>query len=187
MKFAAISLEGVAAVLGVFVSASGVYVAAREFKRYRSKQRSEGAVKASAILNNFVNYIKQILEKQNLYEIPGYYPDRIPEVTLNDNERCNARPFRLIFNEFNKFKKEFGEATVKIGEEESRSLNKLLDKIEQLISDLSNFLPQEAGDKEFHKQMLLEKIQKSQLWCEEIDKIQQEAQDILRFIINGGK
>lgn len=178
MQFAAISLEGIAAILGVIVAARG-------FKQYRLQQRSENAARALVIVQNFVSYIKAIGEKQGLYESQDYYPDRIPEIPFNDNERHWARPFRLIFNETNKFKKEFGEAIIKIAGKEFSSLNKILDEIEQLGKELSNLLPKKTEDIGDSKRMILEWMAERKSWFEKIDKIHNQAKCRLFSIING--
>lgn len=178
MQFAAISLEGIAAILSFLVAAGA-------FTLYRLQQRSEAAAKALVITNNFVAYIKAIGVSQWLYESRDYYPDRMPEIPLKDNEAHWVRPFRLIFNETNKFKKELGEAIIKIAGKEFSPLNKVLDKIEQLGNELSNLLPKKTGDEEHSKQMILEWMENKKPWCEKIDKIRKEAETILLPIING--
>jgi hypothetical protein len=178
MQFAAISLEGVAAILGVFVAAGS-------FRLYRLQQRSENAARALVIVQNFVSYLKAIGEKQGLYENRDYYPDKIPEISFNDNERHWARPFRLIFNETNKFKKEFGEAIIKIAGKKFSSLNKILDEIEQLGRELSNLLSKKTEDVEHSKRMILEWMAERKSWFEKIDKIHNQAKCRLFPIING--
>lgn len=185
MQCAAISLEAIAAIVGVFVAASGVFVAAREFEQYRLKQRSEDAAKALVTLNSFINYIKAIWTNQGLYESRDYYPGSIPEIPLNDNERHSARPFRLIFNETNKFSEEFGEAIIKIAGKEFIRLNKMSDEIQQVARDLSILFPKETEDKKHSKDMLLEWNDKKQDLSEKIDIIRKEAESLLLSIIDG--
>ena len=91
MQFVAISLEGVAAILSIFV-------AAEAFMLYRLQQRSEAAAKALIVVNNFVNYIKQIGAKQGMYEYLDYYPDRIPEIAFDNKSfgMATARCFKRM-------------------------------------------------------------------------------------------
>jgi hypothetical protein len=185
MQFAAISLEGIAAILGVCVAALGVYVANRVFTVYRLQQRSEAAAKALVVVNGFINYIKEIRAKQGLYENRDYYPDRIPEIPLEDQKSDWVRPFRLIFNETNKFGEGFGEAIIKIAGKEFVRLNEILDEIKRLAKELSNLLPQKIDDRQHSNQMLGEWKSKQQDLFEKIDTIRKEAECMFLSIIDG--
>lgn len=179
------ALVDVAPILGVLIAAYGGYIASRAFTVYRLQQCSQEAAKALAIVNNFVFYVKEIAMRKDLYQNRDYYPDRIPEFFSNDKETHWERPFRLIFNETNKFRKEFGEAIIKLETKDFDSLNKILIEIEGLAKELSDLLPKETQDIKSSKQRILKWIEEKELWFGKIDKIHNAAKCILAPIING--
>jgi len=195
MKFANISLADVAAILGVCISALGlcvsalgvwaVFFVASDIRQYRLQQRSEAAQKALLIVKDFAFYIKAIGTNQGLYEYLDYYPDRMPEISSNDNERYEERPFRLISNEINKFSKEFEAAIIKIAEKDTSSLYKMLDEIKELVRGLNDLLPQKRADKKSSDEMIVKWIKEKPLWLKKVDEICSKVECKLYPLIDG--